>query len=80
MTRAKDMARPGADASVDAATTAADLVKRIRLNVDRVDAGLQTWDEFTAANGALWDEVVAAGHEVDALVLAALRADLAVAR
>lgn len=74
------MARTREAASPDAATQAADFVAQIRRNVDRVDAGLQTWDEFTTANGAIWSAVVAAGPEVDGLVLETLRADLAVSR
>lgn len=60
-------------ASSSDVATAAGLVNRIRSNVDSAFAGLQPWDTFSRANGGIWDEVVAAGRDVHALVLAELR-------
>ncbi len=62
------------------ATKAAEFVRRLRLNVDRVDAGLVGEDEFHRVQRVIWDAVAAEGCEVELLVSEALRADLAVSR
>lgn len=74
MEKTREVARP------DTATRAAEFVAQICRNVERVDARLQNRDEFHARQSSIWDAVAAAGREVDGLVLAASRADLAVAR
>ncbi|MSR47711.1 MAG: hypothetical protein EXS13_11715 [Planctomycetes bacterium] len=64
----------------DAAVKAAEFVRRLRLNVDRLDAGIEGGVDFHLVQRAIWDAVVASGREVDQMVLATLRADLAASR
>ena len=80
MARTKYFERPDDDEVADDPAKATEFVRQLRLNVDRVDAGLVSEDEFTRANDAIWDAVVAAGREVDGLVLAAMRNEQVAAR